>query len=88
MGAANGYVVTQRALGAALRHVVWGPKVGHGPVPRAERARGSLGGQAAGHIFRDVADGVGSAQPGFYGDCCAPAYRAAGAATFYRVLSP
>ena len=28
MGAANGYVVTQRALGAALRHVVWGPKVG------------------------------------------------------------
>ena len=35
-----------------------------------------------------VADGVGSAQPGFYGDCCAPAYRAAGAATFYRVLSP
>ena len=44
--------------------------------------RGQLG------TFRDVADGVGSAQPGFYGDCCAPAYRAAGAATFYRVLSP
>ena len=44
--------------------------------------------RAAGHIRADVADGVGSAQPGFYGDCCAPAYRAAGAATFYRVLSP
>ena len=44
--------------------------------------------RAAGHIFADAAAGVGSAQPGFYGDCCAPAYRATMAAAFYRVLSP
>ena len=44
--------------------------------------------RAAGHIFADAAAGVGSAQPGFYGDCCAPAYRAGVATTFYRVLSP
>eukprot|EP01046_Picozoa_sp_COSAG06_P016304 COSAG06_NODE_1075_length_10809_cov_5.838375_8_plen_124_part_00 len=44
--------------------------------------------RAAGHIFADAAAGVGSAQPGFYGDCCAPAYRAGVATTFYRALSP
>jgi hypothetical protein len=44
--------------------------------------------RATGHILTGAADGVGSAQPGFYGDCCAPAYRAAGATAFYRALSP
>ena len=28
VGVANGYVMTQRALGVALRHAVWGPRVG------------------------------------------------------------
>ena len=59
VGVATGYVMTQRALGAALRHVVWGPKVGpfwpqwsfnhrarngrHGLTPRLCHAAGLLG---------------------------------------------